>query len=173
MTVDELLRSSGLPRTDAKPEPSLDANGRRKVYLHAGQLYASDRPAEIITILGSCVSVCLYDPACAVGGLNHFMLPGDSPNVSPRYARHAMDLLLQQLIAFGAKRSRLEATLFGGASVLKSNESAVDLGLRNIEAARARLAHEQIPVTAEDVGGTRGRRLIYVTSDGSALIKQI
>jgi chemotaxis protein CheD len=169
MNVEELLRSSGLPRTD----PSREANGRQKVYLHAGQIYASDQSTEIVTILGSCVSVCLYDLACGVGGLNHFMLPNDSPTVSPRYLRHAMDLLLQQLIAFGAKRSRLEAKLFGGASVLKSSESAVDLGLRNIEAARTRLAHDQIPITAEDVGGTRGRRLIFVTSDGSALIKHI
>jgi len=169
MNVEELLRSSGLPRT----EPSQEANARSKVYLHAGQLYASNQPTEIITILGSCVSVCLYDLTCGIGGLNHFMLPNDSTVVSPRYARHAMDLLLQQLVAFGAKRSRLEAKLFGGASVLKSAESSVDLGLRNIEAARARLALDQIPITAEDVGGTRGRRLIFVTSDGSALIKQI
>jgi chemotaxis protein CheD len=169
MTLNELLRSSGLPRHEATAE----SNGRPRVYLHAGQLYASDRPAEIVTILGSCVSVCLFDAARGIGGLNHFMLPNESTNVSPRYVRHAMDMLLAQLTAFGAKRSRLEAKLFGGASVLKTGDTGMDLGLRNIEAARTRLAHDQIPIVAEDVGGNRGRKLFFVTSDGTALIKQV
>lgn len=169
MTMDELLRSSGLPRT----EPPREVSGRRKVYLHAGQLYASDEPTEIVTILGSCVSICLFDDTCGVGGLNHFMLPTESTTISPRYLRHAMDLLLRQLTAFGAKRSRLQAKLFGGASVLKNGDTGTDLGARNVEAARARLAQEGIPVVAEDVGGDRGRKLVFVTSDGTALIKQV
>jgi chemotaxis protein CheD len=169
MTLNELLRSSGLPRHEATAE----SNGRPRVYLHAGQLYASDRPAEIVTILGSCVSVCLFDAARGIGGLNHFMLPTDSLTPSPRYMRHAMDILLQQLTAFGAKRSRLEAKIFGGASVLKNGETVLDLGARNIDAARVRLAQEQIPIVAEDVGGDRGRKLVFVTSDGTALVKQV
>jgi chemotaxis protein CheD len=169
MNMDELLRSSGLQRNEGELEPS----GRRKVYLHAGQLYASNEPTEIVTILGSCVSICLFDLSCGIGGLNHFMLPNDSPTVSPRYLPHAMDLLLRQLAAFGARRSRLEAKLFGGASVLKGGANGSDLGLRNVEAARARLVHDQIPIVAEDVGGSRGRKLHFLTSDGTALIKQV
>jgi chemotaxis protein CheD len=168
VNLAELLESSGVPRTEAT-----NGDGRQRVYLHAGQLYASAESTEIVTILGSCVSVCLFDTARGVGGLNHFMLPNESTNVSPRYARHAMDMLLAQLIAFGAKRSRLEAKVFGGASVLKTGDSGLDLGLRNIEAARARLVQEQIPIVAEDVGGNRGRKLVFITSDGTALIKQV
>ncbi|HEX2833188.1 MAG TPA: chemotaxis protein CheD [Thermoanaerobaculia bacterium] len=178
MTLNELLQSSGIPRgqsANLRNELAEDSSGsgRAKVYLHAGQLYASNRPTEIVTILGSCVSVCLFDASCGIGGLNHFMLPTDSITPSPRYLRHAMDMLLQQLTAFGARRSRLQAKLFGGASVLKSGETGMDLGGRNIEAARARLALEQIPIVAEDVGGDRGRKLVFVTSDGTALIKQV
>jgi chemotaxis protein CheD len=169
MTLNELLKSSGLTRQ----ETAAESNGRPKVYLHAGQLYASDRATEIVTILGSCVSVCLYDTTCGIGGMNHFMLPTDSLTPSPRYLRHAMDMLLQQLVAFGAKCSRLEAKVFGGASVLKNGETGLDLGGRNVDAARARLAQEKIPIVAEDVGGLRGRKLVFVTSDGTALIKQV
>jgi chemotaxis protein CheD len=171
MTLNELLQSSGVPRYEVAEETN--GNGRAKVYLHAGQLYASDKPTEIVTILGSCVSVCLFDAASGIGGLNHFMLPTDSLTPSPRYARHAMDMLLQQLTAFGAKKARLQAKLFGGASVLKTGETGMDLGGRNIEAARQRLALEKIPIVAEDVGGIRGRKLVFVTSDGMALIKQV
>jgi len=170
MTVDELLRSSGLPRT----EPSPNANGRRKVYLHAGQLYASAEPTEIVTILGSCVSVCMFDRARGIGGLNHFMLPTDGTTASPRYARSANEMLIAQLVALGAGRSRLEAKIFGGASVLKTGgDVGTDLGMRNIEAARAHLAQEKIPILGEDVGGVRGRKLVFFTGDGTALIKQV
>jgi chemotaxis protein CheD len=172
VNIEELLRSSGLPRAEAV-RGDTNSNGLRKVYLHAGQLYASAEPVEIVTILGSCVSICLYDATRGVGGLNHFMLPNDSLNVNPRYVRHATDLLLQQLIAFGAKRSRIEAKVFGGASVLKTGDTGTDLGQRNIEAARERMAQEQFPIVAEDVGGQRGRRLMFLTSDGTALIKQV
>jgi len=169
--IDELLRSSGLPRTEAPP-----GNGSTgaRFFLHAGQLFAAGEPTEIVTILGSCVSVCLFDAARGVGGANHFMLPGRATTPSPRYAKDAMELLLSQLLALGARRSRLEAKLFGGASMLKVGaESNGDLGARNIEAARLELAEKRIPIVGEDVGGTRGRKLVFSTADGTVLVKQV
>lgn len=169
-SLQELLDRSGLVRS----EPTGDgAGGRPRVYIHAGQVYASAVSTEIVTILGSCVSVCLYDAVRGIGGLNHFMLPTDSTTPSPRYLRHAMDMLLEQLRSMGASRSRLQAKLFGGASVLKMGESAADLGSRNIEAARARLERERIPIVEECVGGDRGRKLTFITSDGTSRIRQV
>lgn len=170
-SIDQLLKSSGLPLTDGAPA---NGDGVRKFYLHAGHLYAASEPTEIITILGSCVSVCLFDAARGVGGVNHFMLPGESPTPSPRYAKNAVDMLLAQLAALGARRSRIQAKLFGGASVLKiATESHHDLGGRNIEAARIKLAEERIPVVSEDVGGIRGRKLVFSTADGTVLVRQV
>lgn len=170
MSLQELLDRSGLVRS----EPAGDtAEGRPRVHLHAGQIYASAVSTEIVTILGSCVSICLYDAARGIGGLNHFMLPSDSATPNPRYLRHALDMLLEQLSAMGASRSRLQAKLFGGASVLKFGASAIDLGSRNVEAARARLAQDRIPIVEECVGGSRGRKLTFITSDGTSRIKQV
>ncbi|HEX9982770.1 MAG TPA: chemotaxis protein CheD [Thermoanaerobaculia bacterium] len=163
--IEELLKSSGLPRGEEATA--------RKVYLHAGQLYASAEPTEIVTILGSCVSVCMFDRARGIGGLNHFMLPTDGATASPRYARSANEMLIAQLVALGASRSRLEAKIFGGASVLKTGDNGTDLGMRNVEAARLHLANENIPILGEDVGGVRGRKLLFFTGDGTALVKQV
>lgn len=169
MSIDDLLRSSGLPRAEAPA--TADA---RKFYLHAGQLYASAEPTEIVTVLGSCVAVCLYDVSRAVGGVNHFLLPGAGPTPSPRYAKDAVEMLIAQLVAFGARRSRLEAKLFGGAAVLRMGaDSGRDIGSRNIEAARAELTAGRIPVVSEDVGGDRGRKLVFSTADGTALVRQV
>ncbi|HEX2832649.1 MAG TPA: chemotaxis protein CheD [Thermoanaerobaculia bacterium] len=169
-SLQELLDRSGLVR--GEPAATI-VDGRPRVYVHAGQVYASSVSTEVVTILGSCVAICLYDWARGIGGLNHFMLPTESTTPSPRYVRHATDMLLEQLVAMGASRSRLVAKLFGGAAVLKMGEGAVDLGSRNVEAARARLAQERIPIAAECVGGDRGRKLSFITSDGSARIKQV
>jgi chemotaxis protein CheD len=172
VTPEELLVRSGLPRGNGQDATS--AAGVRKVYLHAGQLYATADAAEIVTILGSCVSVCLFDAARGVGGINHFMLPNEGPANSPRYAASAVDLLIEQLLALGAGRSRLQAKLFGGASVLKpGGEKSGDLGARNVESARVKLAREQIAVVSEDVGGVRGRKLVFFTQDGTAFVKQV
>jgi chemotaxis protein CheD len=169
--IDELLRSSGLPRTEAT---SGNGSSGGRFFLHAGQVFATAEPTEIVTILGSCVSVCLYDAGRGVGGANHFMLPGTATTPSPRYATNAVDLLVAQLVALGARRNRLEAKLFGGASMLKlGTESNGDLGMRNVEAARLKLAEERIAIVCEDTGGNRGRKLIFSTADGTVLVKQV
>ena len=169
--IDTLLKNCGLPLTNGKP---VGETGTRRFFLNAGQLYATDEPTDIITVLGSCVSMCLYDAAKGVGGANHFMLPGSSPTPSPRYSTNAFDLLLAQLLALGARRNRIEAKLFGGASMLKlGTEATRDLGTRNIEAARRKLEEERIPVVSEDVGGNRGRKLVFSTGDGTVLLRQV
>lgn len=170
MSLQLLLDRSGLVRSE--PRGNTD-DGLPRVYLHAGQLYAAAVSTEIVTILGSCVSICLFDAARGIGGINHFMLPTDSLAPNPRYVRHATDMLLEQLDALGARRSRLEAKLFGGAAVLKLGDPAADLGTRNVEAARARVAEERIPIVEECVGGDRGRKLTFITSDGTSRIRQV
>ena len=100
-TIDELLRSSGLPRTEAALPGDL-----RKFYLHAGQLYATAEATEIVTILGSCVAVCLWDEIAGVGGMNHFLLPEPLGASSPRFAGPAFEELRRQLVLNGARPAR-------------------------------------------------------------------
>ena len=153
---------------------SLNDSALPRVHLYPGQQFLSSDGVLVSTILGSCVAVCLYDVTCTAGGINHFMLPGTGPTPGPRYAKDAIEMLLSQLVALGARRSRLEAKLFGGASVLKlGTDSSRDLGARNIEAARVKLAEERIPVVNEDVGGRRGRKLVFSTADGTAFVRQV
>ena len=171
--INTLLASSGVV-TDEKSIELLP-NGTRQLYLHAGDMVVSKQPAQVVTILGSCVAVCLWDRLMHVGGVNHYMLPADigAQTATLRYANFAISELLRQLIALGAETRRMEAKIFGGACVLGSVEMGRDLGSKNVVVARERLAQERIKIVAEDVGGNRGRKLIYRTWDGSALIKQV
>lgn len=144
------------------------------VYLHPGQLFASSEPTVATTVLGSCVSVCLFDAGRGVGGLNHFLLPnlagGDA--ASPRFGNVAVQLLIERVISLGACRDQLRAKLFGGACVIASAEPRPDhLGAKNAWLARELLREAQIPIQECNVGGRRGRKLIFHTGDGLALVK--
>ena len=146
----------------------------REVYLHPGEVYATAEPSVVTTILGSCVSVCLCERDGGIGGVNHFLLAsqraGERP--SPRYAAGAVEMLVRDVVALGARRTRLTAKLFGGANVLHAFQDGTQhIGAANVEVARQLLAQHSIPISEEDVGGTRGRRLRYVVQDGCASVR--
>ncbi len=142
------------------------------VYITQGQ-HAVGRDEEMVitTILGSCVSICLWDPVAKVGGMNHLLLPDmkkDNANITAGAAD--MDLLINQMLPFGAERSRLRAKLFGGSSMLRGR---TDIGSRNVEFGRKYLATEGIPCDAEDVGGTDARRLKFWPASGIARMLRV
>jgi chemotaxis protein CheD len=150
--------------------------GRSKVYLHPGQLFASAECAAVTTILGSCVAVCLFDPITKVGGVNHFLLPlwvGEGA-VSPKFGNVAIEKLIARLLALGSQSQRLQAKLFGGACVMEAFRSREShLGTKNVEVAQALLKQKGIHLVGHDIGGSRGRKLIFHTDTGTAWVKEL
>ena len=156
--------------------PASDKGERATAYLHPGQLFASAESYAVTTILGSCVAVCLWDPATRIGGINHFMLPSFSGEgvASPRFGDIAIKELLDQLAQLGSQKHNLLAKMFGGACVLEAFRNRQHhLGMKNIDIARALLEAESIPLVGHDVGGQRGRKLIFHTDDGAAWVKSL
>lgn len=155
--------------------PPPDA-ARVHVYLAPGQLYASDAPCEVTTILGSCVGVLLIDGARGIGGVSHYLLPyeGRAATPSPRFGDTAIKQLIARMFALGSRRDDLVAKVFGGASMLTpARGGATTLGAKNVELARRLLDAESIPVVAEDVGGHAGRKLIFLTDCGQVWVKKL
>lgn len=155
-----------LNMTMDKPRQQLE----RKLYLYPGGLWAEAAPAVITTVLGSCVSVCLWDPRTALGGINHFILPRGR---SARYGSHAMPMLLERVLALGADRETLLACVFGGASVLTGASAGPKLGSRNVAEALEFLQAENIAVLRQDIGGREGRKLTFRTADGATLVRKL
>ena len=139
-----------------------------------GEYYITQRDMLIVTVLGSCVSACLRDPVAKVGGMNHFMLPdreGEGPlSASARYGAYAMELLINQLFALGARRERLEAKVFGAARVLPGMS---DIGERNAAFAIDYLKRESIRVLAEDLGHDEPCKIYYFAQSGRVLLKRL
>jgi chemotaxis protein CheD len=135
---------------------------------------ASDQPVALVTLLGSCVAACLYDPAVGVGGMNHFMLPGGDVNddTSARYGVNAMELLINDLLKRGARRQRLQAKVFGGGNVL-SGFHARPIGTRNAEFVLAYLEAEGIPVIARDLGDNQARKVAFFVQSGRSLVRRL
>jgi chemotaxis protein CheD len=144
-------------------------------YLFPATLLASGTGVKIQTILGSCVSVCLYDPLTQIGGMNHFMLPcwnGEGLE-SPKYGNIAMDMLLAKIIQLGAHRASLQAKVFGGANQYNYTKHTFNIGERNIHLALYTLEEFNIPVVASSVGGVHGRKILFESGSGQVLMKYI
>jgi chemotaxis protein CheD len=140
-------------------------------YLQPGQITVGEG-FHVLTILGSCVAVCLVDRVRGVGGINHYLLPrGPRGSESPRFGDVALPQLLQQMLVRGARRESLEAKLFGGARVLAATSASRDLGAENVAAALEFLKKEDLPIVARNTGGDRGRKLVFQTSDGVVWVK--
>lgn len=153
-----------------------DAAGPRPRYVLPGQVFASAEPTRFTTILGSCVAVCLYDAGRGVGGLNHYLLPGVPVNPEEReplrWGEPAIAKLLDLMLAAGARRSCLQAKVFGGAQIsARSVPDAMRIGERNIETALAALARLQIPVMNQSLGGAAGRKIIFESHSGMVWAK--
>lgn len=133
-----------------------------------GEYRISDQPGVILsTVLGSCVAVCLYDATARIGGMNHFLLPSrdGSAKSDIRYGAHAMELLINGLLKGGARRERLLAKVFGGASMAANLQ---DIGRSNAAFAREFLQTEGLPIVNESLGGTMARRVRFWPVDGRA-----
>jgi len=150
---------------------------RERRFLQPGHLIISPEPVAITTILGSCVAVCLWDANRGVGGMNHFMLPIPVAGhvASARFGNVAMQQLVDGVKAFGGRRPSLRAKVFGGASMfpIAGTNGRNHLGVQNGEVAVAFLRRAGIAIVERDLGGTRGRKVIFHTDEGTSCLTLI
>jgi chemotaxis protein CheD len=157
------------------PRPANDeARPERLVYLYPGELVVSQDPCNLNTVVGSCVAVFLWDARRKQGGMNHYLLPQQPPGGEPsRFGTSAIQLLIERLAALGSEPSGLVAKVFGGAHVLGTARDPNHLGRQNVDVASEALRKARVQLLASDTGGTRGRRVVVHTGDGSAWVKEL
>ncbi|UTH72668.1 chemoreceptor glutamine deamidase CheD [Chromobacterium sp. IIBBL 290-4] len=147
------------------------------VKVFPGEFHATNQPRMLVTLLGSCVAVCLSDRVSGVCGMNHFLLPEGSLDLgagtsAARFGVNAMELLITDMQKLGAMRNRLEAKIFGAGNVL-DGMTVVNIGERNTNFIRGYLANEKIPILAEDLLGDCARKVYFFTNTGKVLIKKL
>jgi chemotaxis protein CheD len=142
-----------------------------------GEHYVSSESDEmLVTILGSCVAACIRDPVAKVGGMNHFMLPEafssdwGSASAGMRYGNVAMERLINDILAQGGMRHRLEVKVFGGANVLNG---MANIGHRNADFIEDYLTTENLPIYAHHLRGSLPRRLHYFPVSGKVRLLEL
>lgn len=150
-----------------------------------GEHHVTDEPMILTTLLGSCVSVCLFDPVARLMGMNHFLLPMRNPSSrepvlatdAGRYGVWAMEILVNELLKRGAHREQLRAKAFGGANVLQeardTRPDRFNIGASNMAFVRQFLDHDGIPLVAQDLGGLHGRQIHFYGGDYSVFLRRI
>ena len=136
-----------------------------------GEYFVMNEEILIMTTLGSCIAACLWDRTARVGGLNHFMLP-EGNDGSGRYGSFAMEVLINHMMKLGARRTRMEAKVFGGGAVIGGMGSS-KVGERNTEFVLDYLHTERIPVVSKDVLDIYPRKVCFMPVSGKAMVKRL
>ncbi len=137
-----------------------------------GEYFVSNEEVLITTVLGSCISACIWDARARAGGMNHFMLPDGDGDGGGRYGSYAMELLINQMLKIGARRETMQAKVFGGAQVM-AGFTTMNVGERNTRFVLDYLATERIPVVSQDVLDIHPRKVCFFPVNGKALVKRL
>ncbi len=145
------------------------------ITLNIGDVVASREQAILGTILGSCVSVCLYDEKFKIGGMNHFLLPEIISDVrNPLYCGpDSIKRLVDEVVSMGADMRNIRAKVFGGGRVVRELTDDFDIGRKNVDTAREMLLNYGIPIIREFTCPDYGIKLIFYTDTGRAFVKQL
>ena len=146
-----------------------------------GEYYVTKQDEAISTVLGSCVSVCIWDARSGVGGMNHFMLPENNNEILAdsiingevaRYGNHAIEMLINDILKNGGIRKRLESKIIGGGKIIKNMEH-MNIGELNVDFARQYMHIENILVVAEDTDDIYPRKVLYYPASGRVKVKKL
>lgn len=147
------------------------------VKLLPGEYFVTAKDMALSTVLGSCVSACLYDQQSKIGGMNHFMLPSSEdssglPIECARFGGYAMDVLIRELLKNGARKQNLVAKVFGGGNVQPAMVTSA-IGSQNAKFVKKYLAERKIPILAGDLEGLYPRKLHFFPQSGRVLLKKL
>ena len=139
-----------------------------------GEVYVTKQSEHISTVLGSCISACIYDCKMGIGGMNHFMLPANRnsgiDSLSCRYGNWAMEFLINEIIKNGGCRDNFKIKVFGGGKIIRGMG---DIGEGNIMFVSQYLKNEGLKVESHDVGGPWPRKVMFNPTTGKAHIKKL
>ncbi len=146
---------------------------RFQYYLKPGYIFFSKEPTLIYTVMGAAVTVCLWDREKRVGGVSHFLYPkiSEKGKATAQYGNVAVLTLIKLMITDGSDKFCLEAQIFGGGDPVFSSEDTI--GKQNVSMAKRVLTQQGIPITSEDVGGSKGRKLVFKSDTNEAVVLKV
>ncbi len=151
---------------------------KRRIIVSVSDAKVSNKLVDILATysLGSCIGVCLYDPATSVGGMLHYQLPNSTMDAKRAkekplmFADTGMEILIDKMSSMGAKKKRMQVKIAGGAA-MEAGPGGFDIGKRNYLAIKKVLWQNGMFIDAEDVGGTSPRNMYMNIANGAVTIR--
>ena len=153
-------------------------------YLRPGELHIGDHPGIVTTVLGSCVSVTMFNRRREIGAICHGLMPertemrhsGRDDGDGFKYVDYSIKYMIEYFRSFGIGPSEIEVKLFGGADMFPAGEGDqkyLSVGKKNVMAALSTLKREGMAVHSRDIGGTQGRKLHFYLHTGDVFLKKL
>ena len=153
---------------------------RVDVFLQPGEYFVGEAGYRVRTVLGSCVSVTLWNPQRRIGAMSHYLLSsrarnGDRSAPDARYGDEALQRMLQELAQAGIGPVQCQAKIFGGGNMFPAHSAqrGPAIGRRNGEAARSLLQAHGIAVVSESLFGDGHRQVAFDIATGHVWSRQV
>ncbi len=153
---------------------------RTTVYLQPAEFYIGEKPTKVVTVLGSCVSVTLFNKRLGIGAICHATLPVCRTRKGCRkyckdafkYTDCSIKFMLKKFRDLGIAEHEIEIKVFGGADTLASRRENT-IGTMNVRTALETIRAKSLQIIAADVGDSFGRKLIFHTDTGDVFLKRL
>ena len=162
------------------------------VFLAPGDYFVGDARHRVSTLLGSCVTITLWQAQRRLGAMSHFLLaergaarsaqstPAASRRsatpraLDARYGVEALSLMLAELAELGVLAAECEAKIFGGGDMFPGHRrgAGMNVGQRNGDAARAMLQARGIRVVSHSLFGVGHRKIVFDLATGHVWARQ-
>ncbi len=151
----------------------MDLKNTSDYFLDPGHIFFSKMGANVRTVVGDCVVVCIWDEQLKYGGITHFLYPAtrNPREATAKYGNVATSELLRIMLKAGCKCESLAAQIVGGAFLKDGAGDGV--GEQNVAVARNVLARKTVSILSEDVGGTMGRKVVFNTGTGELAVLKV
>ncbi len=150
----------------------LSSDDKGKYFVQPGYIFVSKEPYLLSTVLGSCISVCIWDPAQGFGGMNHYIhaRPFNKERTA-HYGTVSIPHLIRTMIKSGSKQASLKAHIVGGAQNPRMGSAII--GQQNIQVAETLLREYFIDIVTFDTGGQLGRKVVFDTESGEIAVYKV
>lgn len=154
-------------------------DGRNNIYLEPGEIHWGDKDDFVVTILGSCVSICIWHPVKKIGGMTHILMPGKRKKrrgtiLNLRYGDDTVWMLLDMIKKHNTNPHEYIVKLFGGANVLQNVQNcSFNTAIHNIQTTVKRLRRYGFSIYVKDLGGIKSRKIVFDISNGDVWLNRI
>jgi chemotaxis protein CheD len=159
---------------------NVEATGAvRVVYLRPGEFCFGEGKLRITTVLGSCISITLWHPRLAHGGMCHYMLPSRNQprgNLAPdgKYGDEAMELFMLELKQRHTVPAQYQVNVYGGGNMFSDpSPKGMDIGQQNIEMAHRLLDDYGFTLSYDHLGSFGRRKIAFDVWSGEVSLIHI